>query len=164
MKLDELFFWQNWPVSRRKQYFRLMMLVWRGVWGLAFVMTTYLTDGAKSALGSAQQRYEKIVPLIQEIKSLEARQSSLTDMTPLAAAQQVSRDLKLESKLASIRPTQLTGNQEGVQLLYERLNLDEFLSLLDTLQDKGRLKIISTVLNHRGDQANLADLQLVLAR
>ena len=164
MKIEDLYFWQNWPVGRRRQYFRLSMLIWLGLWCLLFVLTTYLTDGARKSVSAAQSRYERIVPLIAEIKTLEARKSDLTDMTPLAAAQQVSRDLKLEKKLASIRPTQLTGNQEGVQLLFERLDLDEFLSLLDTLQEKGRLKIVSSLINHRMDQPDRADLQLVLAR
>lgn len=164
MKLDDLYFWQGWPVGRRKQYFRLMLLLWVALWAFAFTLTTWMSNAARKDAAEARSRYERVLPMAEEAMSLQTQSGNLAGMNPLATAQQVSRDLQLERKLASIRPTQMTGGQEGVQLQYEALNLPEMLALLDTLNQKGRLKVLSLIFNHRGDRPKNADLQLVLTR
>lgn len=164
MKLEELYIWRLWPVNKRKRYFQLAALAVAGIWAVVFLIFSGITAGAKSDLVAQQAKYERVSPLVQKILALESQAGDLATLSPLAAVQQAGRDLGLEDRLVSIKPTQLVGGQEGVQLMFESLNLQELMDLLHTLNVKGRLKVLSCMLNHRLDNPQLADIRLVLVR
>jgi type II secretory pathway component PulM len=164
MRLEELYIWQSWPVNRRKRYFQLAALAVAGVWVVLFLIFSGMTAGAKSDLTVERAKYERVSPLVQKVLVLQSQAGQLATLSPLAAVQQAGRDLGLEDRLVSIKPTQLMGGQEGVQLMFESLNLRELVDLLHTLNVKGRLKVLSCMLNHRLDDPELADIRLVLVR
>ena len=126
-----------------------------------------LAGSAKSAsseLESLAARQLQVKPMIDEILRLKAQKGALAGLAPMPATQQVIRELGLEPKLSSIRPTQIGGGGDGVQVMLERFNLPETVKLLESLDTRGGLKIISFSLSHRLDAPKLADLQLVLGR
>ena len=134
--------------------------MWLGV----FMIFSVLGDGAASRTRAQEAQFDKITPLVQDYLERQTVMGPLAGLSPLAAAQQITRELKLEDTLAAVRPMQITGGQEGVQMLFQALDHRQLLALLDSLTDRGGLKILSCNLNHRLDKPDFADLQLVLAR
>lgn len=163
MKLDDLFFWSEWSARRQATMFRLVVLCLAVLWLGLFLMFSLLREEAAKDVVRLEKRYYRVEPLVGELRVLEDRMGELAAMAPLAAAQQVSRDLRMEKQLASIRPVQL-GGREGVQLLYEALDLASFLKLMSTFRDRSGLSVVSCVFTHRLDDPKRGDLQLVLSR
>lgn len=131
----------------------------------AFVTFWGMAGVEESRLAALRIRAERIAPVVNEILAAEAqRPQGIEALAPLAAAQKVTRDLGLEAHLTSVRPSQLSGGQESVTLVYESLDLPKFIGLLQALQQKGGLAIFSAALTRRLDDRELADLQLVLAK
>lgn len=164
MNLDTLFFWQEWTLSRQKTFFRAVLLAWMGLLVLAWMMLAGSTTARSREAAALAAKHQQIKPMIDEILRLRAQKGALAGLGPMAAAQQIIREMGLEAKLSSLRPTQVGGGGEGVQLLLESFNLPELTKLLDNLQVRGGLKTVSFSLNHRMDAPKLADLQMVLAR
>lgn len=164
MRLDILPFMQDWPPRRRRRFLQGVTLAVGGAWAVCFLVLTTMTDAAAERTKAVQQRYDRVAPLVEEAVTLQARKGTLASMKPLAAAQQVSRDLKLDSRLASLRPAQLAGGQEGVQLFFESLDLAQLYDLLEAIQDRSGLKVFSMNFTRRMDVPDRADIQLVLVR
>ena len=162
--LEDLMFWLVWPARRRRRYLVGAMIVWVCLWVAVFAGLSMANSDLRKGMDTLKTRYERVRPLAREVLELQSRTGQFASLSPLAAAQQVGRELKLEEKLASVRPKQLGGGQEGVQLLFEALNLGELLDLLQGLGDRGGLKVMTCNLIHRLDNPKLVDLQLVLAR
>jgi len=164
MKLDDLYFWQDWPLPTRKRFFISAMLGWAAVLFLIWLTLFAATRHGKAELKQAKHELTRAKPLVEQVVNLQAQRGALSGMTPMAAAQQVSRDMNLDDRLASVRPIQIDQGREGVQLFFEGLNLKELVGLLNDLRTRGGLKVISCNISHRIDVASLADLQLVLTR
>lgn len=164
MKIEELFFWREFSPPRQRAFFQLVGL---GSLLVFFLVWLWLWMGAADAqdrLRTVREQDRKVSPLIQEVMALEARQVGLSNLGPLAAAQQVARDQGLDKKLSSIRPAQLGGSQDGVQVYFEGLNLPEMLGLLSNLKHRAGLRVVSCQVNRRMDAADLADVQMALTR
>lgn len=164
MKLEDIIMWHSWPVGRRREYFIALFAAWCVFWIVLFTIFSTMTGTARKDIERAEDRLKRVEPVVQEIQALQKATGNLASLTPLAAAQQLSRDLNMERQLSSIRPTQLAGGQEGVQLLFESLDRNQVVQLLETIRTRSRMKILSFVFNHRMDNAKRADLQLVLVR
>ena len=161
---NSLLFWNDWPVRRQQVFFTallggwivLLFLIWFGLWAA--------TDSAHEHRQDLQRKYEQILPLAEEALRMGTTLGALVELGPMPAAQQIVRELKLEQNLTSIRPTQLGGGVEGVQILMESLDLPQMIDLLDQLEKRGGFSVLSFVLNHRMDDPQYADVQLVLTR
>lgn len=164
MKVEDLLFWREFSPPRQKTFFQLVGLGALLVFFLVWLWLWMATTEAQDRLRSAREQERKVSPLIAEVTALEARQVGLSNLGPLAAAQQVARDQGLDKKLSSIRPAQLGGNQEGVQVYFEGLNLPEMLGLLSNLKHRAGLRVVSCQVNRRMDVADLADVQMALTR
>jgi len=110
------------------------------------------------------QRYERALPLAVRVIAAGQGQADATGLSPLAATQQVARDMGIEDKLASIRPSGALQGREGVQIHIENLNLPLLLHLFESLKNQAGLQIISGNLNKRMDNPQRMDVSLVLAR
>jgi type II secretory pathway component PulM len=163
MRLN-IYFLQDMAPARRKQLYRIMALLFVGLWVVVFMSLSSLAESEAQDIERLKRRHSQITPLVQQVVTLQAKVGALASMSPLAAAQQVSRDLKLEKQLATVRPTQFMGGQEGVQLLYESLTMPQTMRLLETIQTRSGMKVVSFVINHRMDNPQRGDLQLVLVR
>jgi type II secretory pathway component PulM len=164
MKLEELLFWRDMTMSQRRLMiqasFLLVLLLLAGTW-----LGLHLS--AQSAQEQAQrlkQRYAEVLPMVEQALNLQSSKGDLAGMAPMPAAQQVIRELGLEDRLASIRPTQLGGGGEGVQLVMEAMNLPELIKLMKNLRSRGGLSVLTFNLGRRLDNTELADLKLVLGR
>lgn len=150
---------------RQSGRLRLAALVCTALWLALFLGLNVMRGNSEKQSMSHAARLNKITPLVRELEGLGAeRDNSFSGIGPQAAAQKVTRELGLEDRLASLRPSQLVGGQEGVQLLYESLDLNQLIRLLEQLKSKGGLSVLSVVVNHRLDQPERADLQLVLSQ
>ncbi|MGE4298413.1 MAG: hypothetical protein AB7E47_10325 [Desulfovibrionaceae bacterium] len=157
-------FWEDWSAERQRQGLRLLVLAWVALWLGLFLIFSMMCDSEMSRIHSQERQFDKITPLVQDYLERQTVMGPLAALSPLAAAQQVTRELKLDDLLAAVRPMQIAGGQDGVQMLFQSVNLKQLLALLDSLTDRGGLKILSCNLNHRLDKPDHADVQLVLAR
>lgn len=164
-RLEAFSFWQDWPPGMQRR-FAVAFVILAGLAGLlawAGLHTATLRAGEEAS--QALERHARVAAMVQEIRMLEGAQGEFLAGTPiLIAARQVSRNIGLEEKLASVRPALQTSGRDGVQLYYEKLNLIELMSLLEALQREAGLKTSTLTLNRRLDNPSHADLQLVLFR
>ncbi len=110
------------------------------------------------------QRYERALPLAEVIIQGLADVNEAASLSPLAAAQQITRDMGIEDRLASIRPARAAQGRDGVQLHMESLNLPELLYFFASIRNQAGLQIVSGNLTKRLDNPSLIDLTLVLTR
>ncbi len=164
MKLDALYFWQDWPVSRWQYFFPSVALGLLGLFCIVFLSLAMMTDARRQDAVRFEDRLRQVRSLTQEILALQSQVGDLASLSPLGTAQQLNTDLHLEKNLASITPTQLAEGRDGVRLVYEALNLKQLVDLLQNIRSRGNLTILSCVINHREDNRMLADVQLVLSR
>jgi type II secretory pathway component PulM len=164
MSLSDFFLWQDLTGKQRRRLFLFafwfLILALLGTWAMLYLKT----ERSQRRIDTLAQRYAQAAPLVEQALELQARKGALAGMGPMPAAQQVIREMGLDSRLASIRPTQLGGGAEGVQLIMESLNLPELLTLMDNLDHRAGLGVLNFSLSRRLDNKDLADLQLVLSR
>lgn len=164
MELDRFFFWQDWPADRQKFFFAGCVIAW----GLALFMIWSgfyeSQERSQSISVRSQQKYLQVQPLVEQLKAGEAARGALVEREPMAAAQQVIRDLGLDSRLTSVRPVQSGAGAGGVQVIFEALNLPEIVYLLRDFKVRGALNVSSISINHRLDSPELADVQITLSR
>ena len=165
MELERFCIWQDWPVEKQKLFFAAMVAAWAL---LLFMVWSGFSESESKAVRimlSSKQNYSKVVPLVEQLKAGESSRGALIDREPMAAAQQVIRDLGLDTRLTSLRPLQAGANSSsGVQVILESLNLPEVVFLLRDFNVRGALKITNFNINHRLDTPELADVQIILTR
>jgi len=145
-----------------RQRYPLLALGALVLWGGLYIWLAALSSSAQHQAGRIGDRLRTVAPIVAEIEALkDSVPAEFTSVGPLAATQQVAHDLGLDRNLSTIRPSQLNGGQEAVQVAFESLDLIQMLDLFDALVTRGGLSVVSCVMNHRMDRA---DLQLVLAR
>lgn len=165
MELERFFIWQDWPAEKQKLFFAALVAVWALV--LFMVWSGFheaQSRDTRIALAS-KEKYGRTVPLVERLKAGEASRGALVDREPMAAAQQVIRDLGLDSRLSSLRPLQAGINSsQGVQVILESINLPELVGMLRDFNVRGGLKVTNFNISHRLDAPELADVQIILSR
>lgn len=144
--------------------FPLALLLWAVVAACVWVYLKDMNTTAERRIDALQAKIAEVKPLVRETVLLESQRKDLAELSTLAAARQVTRELKLDGKLAAIRPGTVGGDREGVQMIFEGLNHPETVNLMKNLENRGGLKIISAGLTRRPDNSNLADFQMLLLR
>lgn len=153
------------PHNQRKYIYPAAALFMMTIIVITFSGISGMRGDSKNELRALAERYDRVVVLAGELSTLQKRGgSSLRPMEPLAAVQQISRDLKLETNLASVRPMNLMGEKEGVQVFFESINLDQLIGLLTSMESRAGLQVSSFNISRRMDKRDLADLQMVLTR
>lgn len=165
MKISEILNLSFIPHNRRGLIYPAAALGALLLFAGVFSVISGITADTEKTIQDLSKRRERIIPMVEELRSLQQQGgSSLRPMEPLAAAQQIARDLKIEANLASIRPMNMVGDQEAVQVFFESLNLDQLMGLLISLESRAGLQVFSFNLNRRMDDPKLANLQMVLTR
>ena len=164
MKVGDLSFLHELPAGKRKQTFLLFFVLWTSLLLSIWILMSNSVRGVKEHIQALERELERVSPVAEEVLRMESQLAALAGLSPLAAAQQVTRDLKLESHLSTIRPSKLGGGREGVQMIFEALNLPQLTDLLKNLKTRGGLKVVSATISRRLDSPKLADLQLILVR
>ncbi|WP_320171809.1 type II secretion system protein GspM [Maridesulfovibrio sp.] len=165
MDLERFFIWQDWPAEKQKLFFAGLVAGWALI---LFMIWSAMHESQAVALRtvvSTRQQFVKTVPLVEQLKAGESSRGALVDREPMAAAQQVIRDLGMDNRLSSLRPLQAGINSDqGVQVLLESINLPELVALLRDFKVRGGLKITNFSISHRLDSPELADVQIILSR
>ncbi|HAS88102.1 MAG TPA: hypothetical protein DCS48_02180 [Desulfovibrio sp.] len=165
MDLERFYIWQDWPAERQKMFFAALVAGWALILFMVWSGFAESQSKAERITLSSKQKYSKVVPLVEQLKAGEVSRGALVDREPMTAAQQVIRDLGLDSRLTSLRPLQAGANSgQGVQVLLESLNLPEVVALLRDFKARGALKVSNFNINHRLDSPELADVQIILVR
>lgn len=165
MELERFYIWQDWPVEKQKLFFAALVAAWALLFFMVWSGLNESQSKADRIMLSSKQKYGRTVPLVEQLKAGESSLGALIDREPMAAAQQVIRDLGLDGRLSSLRPLQAGANtSQGVQVILESLNLPELVALLRDFNVRGGLKVTSFNINHRLDSPELADVQIILVR
>ena len=165
MDLERFYIWQDWPADKQKLFFTALVAGWALVLFMVWSGFAESQSKAERITISSKQKYAKVIPLVEQLKAGESSRGALVDREPMTAAQQVIRDLGLDSRLTSLRPLQAGANSgQGVQVLLESLNLPELVALMRDFNVRGALKVTNFNINHRLDSPELADVQIILVR
>ncbi len=164
-QISILLAWQTRPVAEKK---RIIMFVILLAALIPMFTWSWISSSTDRTMEEAQQiidRYERALPLAVEVMAGNTIQNDTgSGISPLAAAQQITRQMGLEDRMTSIRPSRALQGRDGVQIYMENLNLMELLQLFENLKNQAGLQIVSGNLNKRLDNPQLVDLSLVLAR
>lgn len=164
MKIEDIPFIQELSPARRRRVLALGVLLWAGLLLLGWLALSEARDGARARIAALGREMDRAAHLAGQVMHLEAQLAALSGLAPLAAAQQVVRDLGMERQLTAIRPTQLGGGMEGVQMIFESLDLPQIINLLKQMRSRGGLSTVSATLSRRLDARDRADMQLVVVR
>jgi hypothetical protein len=164
MRIEDIPFIQELSPARRRRVLALGVLGWAGVLLLGWLALSEARDLARQRIAAAGPEMDRAAGLVGQVMHLEAQLAALSGLAPLAAAQQVVRDQGLEKQLTAIRPTQLGGGVEGVQMIFESLDLPQIINLLKQMRSRGGLSTVSATLSRRLDARDRADMQLVVVR
>ncbi len=156
--------WQTRPEGEKKRI-RMLMVFLAAL--LPLVTWSWINSSATQVRQDTEQvmsRYERALPLATEVQAAaSAHTEKMTGISALAATQQIAREMGIEDRLTSIRPSRALQGREGVQIYLEDLNLPEILQLFDRIEHQAGLQIVTANLNKRPDNPKRADLMLVLA-
>lgn len=164
-QLEALLAWREANFMRSRQAPLVVASTLAALFIILFLILLTMTTAAERRSHILQDRMARVAPMVKTIQTAQTRApGEMSGLTPLAAAQRISRDLGLERHLASVRPSQVAGGREAVLLIYESLNMPQIVSLMRGLTGTAGLSLYSASLTHRLDNAKLANLQLTLAR
>lgn len=164
MRIEDIPFIQELSPARRKRVLALGVLLWAVVLLLGWLALSEAPALARERIAATGREMERTAGLVGQVMHIEAQLAALSGLAPLAAAQQVVRDLGMEKRLTAIRPTQLGGGMEGVQMIFESLDLPQIINLLKQMRSRGGLSTVSATLSRRLDARDRADMQLVVVR
>jgi hypothetical protein len=164
MRIEDIPYIQELSPARRRRVLALGVLGWAVILLMGWLALTEAAVHSRQSIAEMGKEMDRAVGLVGQVMHLEAQLAALSGLAPLAAAQQVVRDIGLEKHLTAIRPTQLGGGVEGVQMIFESLDLPQIINLLKQLRARGGLTTVSSTLSRRLDARDHADLQLVVVR
>ncbi|WP_319469410.1 hypothetical protein [uncultured Pseudodesulfovibrio sp.] len=157
-------FWSDWPAASQQRFFKLVL---RGIVlvtvGLIVGLKLY-TGSVDLAITQAKEQYGRVVPLVEDVKSLRAQMGVFAHLPVKDAIWHIIDDLNIEKHLTSIRPTQLSEHEEGLQVTFTGLSLTKLTDFLHALRDKASLQTPDCTISRNPDDPRLADVHLVLAR
>jgi len=157
--------WQTRPAGEKKRILMFIILM-----AALFPMVTWswINSSISRTIEEAVQiidRYERALPLAVEVMAAESsRNEEAQGVSSLAAVQQITRQMGLEDRLTSIRPSRALQGRDGVQIYMENINLLELLQLFESFKEQAGLQVVSGNLNKRLDNPKRMDLSLVLTR
>ncbi|MEW5774445.1 MAG: hypothetical protein AB1916_13070 [Thermodesulfobacteriota bacterium] len=164
MRIEDIPFIQELSPARRRRVLALGVLLWAVLLLMGWLALSGIAARSQERIAATGREMERAAGLAGQVMHLEAQLAALSGLAPLAAAQQVVRDLGMEARLTAIRPTQLGGGMEGVQMIFESLDLPQIINLLKQLRSRGGLSTVSATLSRRLDARDRADMQLVVVR
>lgn len=137
----------------------------------ALLATFAILVGFKLFASSMEQRikeskeqYVRVVPIVDDIKSLRARQGNLTHLSVEDAVWAIIDDLLLEKNLTSLRSTVIDDDIEGIQVTFTGLSLTKLTGFMQALHARASLQTPNCSLTRNPDDPRLADAHFVLAR
>jgi len=156
-----------WPTRSESEKKRLSLFIILLAALFPMVVWSWISSSTARTMEDAEQiidRYERALPLAVEVMAADTSRTEVTaNVSSLAAVQKIARQMDLEDKLASIRPSRSLQGRDGVQIYMEDLDLLELLRLFENLENQAGLQVISGNINKRLDNPERVDLNLVLA-
>nr|WP_321513299.1 hypothetical protein [uncultured Pseudodesulfovibrio sp.] len=156
--------WSNWPPDSQQRFFKMMLFGLAAAFFSIFVGGYLFTSTLLQQIGAEKEQYARVVPIVQGIQSLRAKQGDLAHLSAKDATWRIIDDRMLEDRLTSIRSTHLNENVEGVQVTFTGLTLIMLTDFLQDLRDRASLQTPEFTLTRNNDDSRLADVHLVLAR
>lgn len=156
--------WTCWPPASQQRLFKFLLLGTAGLIFAVFVGATLFTGALTQEIAAEKEQYGLVVPLVREITTLRAAQGDLVRLTPEEAVRRILDDRSLNDYAASLRPTRVAGDQEGVEVTLNGLTLIMLTDFLQDVRERASLQAPEFVLTRNPEEPRLADVHLVLAR
>lgn len=158
------YFWSSWPPAAQQRFFKLVRYGLSIGCFMVFVGLYMVTGTLDQQIVEVKEQYGRVVPLVQDVKSLRAQQGELAHLPPKDAVWRIIDDLLIEENLVSIRETRLNEDETGVQVTFEGLSLTKLTDFLRDLRERASLQTPEGSLTRNPDDPRLADAHFVLAR
>lgn len=156
--------WSHWPLTAQERLFKYIL---RGLlYGtLALVVGLALFGGSvDKQIEEAKEQYARVTPIVEDVRSLRARQGDLSHLDAEKAAWALVDDLALEPNLLSMHATRTEDGLDGVQATFDRLSLVQLTEFLRGLRDRASLQTLTCVITRNKNDQRLADAHFVLVR
>lgn len=164
MSRPRTYFWSFWPMVSQLRFFKMVLIG-------TMLLTFSVSVGLKLFAGSMEQRiaeskdrYARVVPIVEDIKSLRAQMGDLAHLPVEEAVWSIIDDLLIEDNLVSIRSTSLKGDIRAIQVTFDRLSLSKLTNFMLALRDRASLQTPNCSISRNPDDPRLADVHFVLAR
>jgi type II secretory pathway component PulM len=158
------YFWSDWPETSRRQLFRLAPMGTALLCLSVFVGLRLFAGTMVQQIEESKAQYARVLPLVEDIRSLRAQQGSLAHLDPDKAVWNIIDDLVIEQNLTSIHPVDLAEGGTGVQVTFTGLPLNQLAKFLLALRDQASLQTRDCALTRNPDDPRLCDAHFVLAR
>lgn len=157
-------FWSGWPAATQQRFFRLVLVGLPVLTLSVFLGLKLLGSVQDQDIAEAKTQYGRVLPLVQEIVALRARQGNLAHRKLDDAIWSLVDDLGLESRLTALHSTRVDKNIPAIEATFSGLSLAKLADLLNALRTRASLQTPELTLTRNPDDPRLADLHVVLAR
>lgn len=164
MSRNRTYFWSSWPIVSQQRFFKLILV---GTMVATFSVSVGLklfSGSMEQRIAEAKDRYARVVPIVEDVKSLRAQMGDLAHLPVEEAVWSLIDDLLIEDNLVSIRSTVLEGDIRAIQVTFDRLSLTKLTSFMISLRDRASLQTPNCSITRNPDDPRLADAHFVLAR
>jgi type II secretory pathway component PulM len=158
------YFWSDWREASRRRFFRLVPRAVVLASLAVFIGLRLLTGTVTVQIEESKAQYARVLPLVQEIHTLRARQGDLAHLPLRDAVWHIVDDLVAEQNLTSLRETTMDGDDPAIQATLTGLPLNTLARLLRDLRDRAGLQTRDCALTRNPDDPRLGDAHLVLVR
>lgn len=156
--------WSGWPPASQQRFFRMTLLGAAGFFFSVFVGSYLFTGAMKQDIVAEKEQYARVVPLVQEVRTIQANQGALAHLAPIEAVRRIVEDRRMDDYVESLRVTILKDNVEGAQATFSGLTLIMLTDFLEDLRYKANLQTPDFTLTRNSEDSRLADMHLVVAR
>ena len=140
---------------------------------IIFVLLLSLSSGIYSAkkkdlyrdVRELKKRYEKIADLSRQylaLSEMEKKKGRMLKGGLLGYIQKSSGSIGISDNIGSIKP--LPGDREAVDVLYQKLDLAQIISIFREIDGVSNLRVRSFSISRRFDNPGLADLNIQIEK
>lgn len=158
------YFWEKWPIASQQRFHKMVLFGALVVTFSSLIGFKLFAGTVEQQITEAKEQYGRVVPIVQEVLSLQAQQGDLAHLAEEKAVWNIIDDLQIEEQLISIRPTKVDQLTEGVQVTFEGLSLTKLTEFLRVIRDRASLQTPDCTITRNSNDPRLADAHFVLAR
>jgi len=156
--------WSGWPPASQQRFFKLVLTGLSALFFSVLVGGVLFTGKLAQQIDAEKEQYGRVAPLVDDIRTLRARQGDLAHLPPVEAVQLIVEDRRMGDYVTSLRTTRLKEDTEGAQVTCSGLTLIMLTDFLEDLRDRANLQAPDFTLTRNPEDPRLADAHLVLAR
>ncbi|BCS89053.1 hypothetical protein [Pseudodesulfovibrio sediminis] len=156
--------WSSWPPTTQQRFFKLVLSGTATAFFAVFVGVYLFTGTLDQQIKAEKAQYSRVVPIVQEINMLHARQGDLAHLSVEEATRRILDDHALTEHTISFHETRISETMLGEEMTMTGLTLVMVTDFLKAIRDRASLQTPEFALTRNPDDPRLADVHLVLVR